>query len=135
MGRWLTLYRDLTSATTDEDKRRIVDDFLARPMCPVSHDMSPSVIGRRLGFSDSSSLTEVERNAVTLARWILKERPNEVHVRALLREARLPGLRSAEQIKAAAKLLVDADWLRTPVIGFGARRKVAYPVNHELWGL
>ncbi|HZZ21074.1 MAG TPA: DUF3987 domain-containing protein [Roseiarcus sp.] len=85
-------------------------------------------------FGDSGA-TDVERNAATLARWIVKERPNEVHVRTLLREVRLPGLRSAEQIKKAADLLVEADWLRAPVVGFGAQRKVAYPVNPRLWGV
>jgi hypothetical protein len=52
----------------------------------------------------------------------------------MLREVRLPGLRSAEQIKTAATLLVDADWLRAPVIGFGAQSKVVYGVNNRLWG-
>jgi Protein of unknown function (DUF3987) len=84
-------------------------------------------------FGDAAT-TGVERTAATLARWILKEQPNEVHVRRMLREVRLPGLRSAEQVKAAAKVLVDADWLREPVIGFGAQSKVAYPVNTRLWG-
>ena len=84
-------------------------------------------------FGDAGA-TDVERNAATLAQWILKERPDEVHVRRLQREVRLPGLRSAEQIKDAAKVLVDADWLRAPVIGFGAQSKVAYPVNPRLWG-
>ena len=74
----------------------------------------------------------LERNAATLAQWIIKERPGEVHVRKLQREIRLPGLRSAEQIKAAAKVLVDADWLRAPAIGFGAQSKVVYAVNPRL---
>jgi Protein of unknown function (DUF3987) len=84
-------------------------------------------------FGDAGA-TDVERNAATLARWILKERPNDAHVRTLIREVRLPGLRSAEQIKAAAKILVDADWLRAPVIGFGAQSKVVYAINPKLWG-
>ena len=84
-------------------------------------------------FGDANA-SEIERNAATLARWIIKDRPNEVHVRALLREVRLPGLRSAEQVKAAAKILVEADWLRAPVIGFGAQSKVVYAINPRLWG-
>jgi hypothetical protein len=84
-------------------------------------------------FGDSGA-TDVERNAATLARWIFKEHPQDVHVRRLLREVRLPGLRSAEQIKAAAKILVDADWLRAPAIGFGAQSKVVYAINPRLWG-
>jgi hypothetical protein len=80
--------------------------------------------------------TEAERNAATLARWILKERPEEVHVRVLIRKIRLPGLRSAEKIKAAADLLVEADWLRAPAkTVFGQpRSRVTYPVNPRLWG-
>jgi hypothetical protein len=84
-------------------------------------------------FGDASA-SDDERGAATLSRWIFKERPEEVHVRTLLREVRLPGLRSAEQIKAAAKILVDADWLRAPVIGFGAQSKVVYAINPRLWG-
>jgi uncharacterized protein DUF3987 len=86
-------------------------------------------------FGDAGA-TDVERNAATLARWIIKERPRDVHVRELLREVRLPGLRSAEQIKAAAKVLVDADWLREPAkTVFGQpRSRVAYPVNPQIWG-
>ena len=84
-------------------------------------------------FGDAGA-SDAERNAATLARWILKEHPHDMHVRRLLREVRLPGLRSAEHVKAAAKILVDADWLRAPVIGFGAQSKVVYAVNPQLWG-
>jgi hypothetical protein len=84
-------------------------------------------------FGDAGA-SDVERNAATLARWIFREQPNELHVRTLLREVRLPGLRSAEQIKAAAKMLVDADWLRAPVIGFGTQSKVVYAINPRLRG-
>jgi hypothetical protein len=83
-------------------------------------------------FGDAAASSD-ERGAATLARWIFKQKPEEVHVRHLLREVRLPGLRSAEQIKGAAKLLVDADWLRAPNIGFGPQSKVAYAVNPRLW--
>jgi hypothetical protein len=86
-------------------------------------------------FGDAGA-TDVERDAATLTRWILKERPDEVHVRTLIREVRLPGLRSAEQIKKAADLLVEADWLQAPAkTVFGQpRSRVAYPVNPRLWG-
>jgi hypothetical protein len=83
-------------------------------------------------FGDAAA-SDDERGAATLARWIFKQRPEEVHVRHLLREVRLPGLRAAEQIKGAAKLLVDADWLRAPNIGFGPQSKVAYAINPRLW--
>lgn len=49
------------------------------------------------------------------------------------REVRLPGLRTAEAIRGAAGLLVEAEWLRPPRIGFGRDSKVAYGVNPKLW--
>jgi hypothetical protein len=85
-------------------------------------------------YGDAAA-TQRERGAATLARWIMKNRPTELHVRKLQREVRLPGLRSAEQIRAAADALVEADWLRAPSPGgeFGQRGRVAYPVNPRLW--
>jgi len=85
-------------------------------------------------FGDAAA-TEIERMAATLARWIAKERPDEVHVRRLQRDVRLPGLRSAEQIRKAADALVEADWLRTPpktIVG-QPRSRVVYPVNPKLY--
>jgi len=43
-------------------------------------------------YGDAAA-NEPERNAATLARWIVAERPAEVHVRHLQREVRLPGIR------------------------------------------
>ena len=81
-------------------------------------------------YGDAAA-TERERGAATLARWIIKTRSRDVHVRHLQREVRLPGLRTAEQIRAAAEVLVEADWLCPPAAGteFGQRGRVAYPVN------
>jgi hypothetical protein len=71
-----------------------------------------------------------ERNATTLARWIMRERPQEVHVRQLQRVVRLPGLGTADGIHAAAGALVEADWLRKPLAGgFQAKPKGIYTVN------
>jgi putative DNA primase/helicase len=41
----------------------------------------------------------------------------------------------AEQIRGAADVLVEADWLQPPAPGsdFGQRGRVAYPVNPRLW--
>jgi Protein of unknown function (DUF3987) len=86
-------------------------------------------------YGDAAA-TEHERRAATLARWIVAERPAELHVRHLQREVRLPGLRASEQIRAAADMLVEADWLRPPARGteFGQRGRVAYTVNPRLFG-
>jgi hypothetical protein len=76
-----------------------------------------------------------DRNAVTLARWIISERPPEVHVRHLQRNVKLSGLQKAGAIHAAAEVLIEADWLCPPPRGteFGPRTRVAYPVNPALW--
>jgi len=85
-------------------------------------------------YGDATA-TERERGAATLARWITSMRPTELHVRHLQREVRLPGLRTAEQIRAAADVLVEADWLRPPARGdeFGQRGRIAYGVSPRLW--
>jgi hypothetical protein len=81
--------------------------------------------------------TDTERRAATLARWIIEERPSEVHVRHLQRKVRLPGLRAAAQIKTAADALIEADWLRAPAkgTGFGQRGRIVYLVNPKLYGV
>ena len=74
-----------------------------------------------------------DRNAATLARWIVKERAQEVHVRRLQREVRLPGLGDAEAIHAAARVLVEAGWLIPPPRGaFQQRAKASYAVNPKV---
>jgi len=85
-------------------------------------------------YGDAAA-TERDRGAATLARWIKNTRPAELHVRHLQREVRLPGLRTAEQIRATAEALVEADWLRPPAAGteFGQRGRIAYAVNPRLW--
>jgi hypothetical protein len=83
-------------------------------------------------YGDAATRPE-DRNAATLARWIVKTRPAEVHVRTLQRDVRLPGLGDAATIKAAAAVLVEAGWLLAPIVGFGAARKVSYVVNPRVW--
>ena len=77
-----------------------------------------------------------DRDAATLARWIAKERPEEVHVRTLQRDVRLPGMATADAIHEAAAVLMDAGWVLAPAGGSGqaGRPKAAYAVNPELWG-
>jgi hypothetical protein len=77
-----------------------------------------------------------DRATATLARWIIKTEPSEVHVRKLQREVRLPGLKEAGTIHKAARALMDAGWLLPPAKGEQSNRgKAAYPVNprvHEV---
>jgi hypothetical protein len=84
-----------------------------------------------------AACTDTERNASTLAAWMIRDRPKEVHVRELQRKVRLPGLRTSADIHAAAELLVEADWLSPPAKAteFGKRTRAAYAVNPRLWQL
>ena len=84
-------------------------------------------------YGDAAA-TQADRNATTLARWVMKEKPDAVHVRTLQRHVRLPGLNSAEKIYAAAQVLIEADWLAPPSSGSqNGRARVAYPVNPALY--
>ena len=80
-------------------------------------------------YGDAAT-SPTDRNVATLARWIVKTRPTEVHVRKLQREVRLAGLSDAPTIRAAADALVEAGWLRLPSAGGrDGRAKVAYAIN------
>lgn len=80
-------------------------------------------------YGDAAA-TDAERAATTLARWIIKAKPDAVHVRTLQRKVRLPGLNTADAIHAAADVLVEAGWLAPPPRGTQqGRAKVAYAVN------
>jgi hypothetical protein len=82
-------------------------------------------------YGDAAA-SESDRKAATLARWIVKARPTEVYVRHVLREVRLPRLKTAEDIHEAARVLIEADWLRDPPAGGGKRPRMAYPVNPKV---
>jgi len=105
----------------------ISESALAAACDVVAHYFMP--MAARV-YGDAAS-PAAERNATTLAKWIMQTRPPEVHVRKLQREVRLPGLGSAEAIHAAAGVLIEADWLRAPPPqkGFQTRPKASYPVN------
>jgi hypothetical protein len=121
MGRYLELFMALRNGASRESTLK---EF---------HSETRRLLARKVHPSDFSNNDVEGRNAATLAKWILAARPNEVHVRRMQREIRLPGLRKADEIKKAADLLVKAKWLRAPVIGFGAQSKVTYAVNPRLW--
>lgn len=62
-------------------------------------------------FGDAA-LSPVERNAASLARYIVKHRLPGFNARKLRRTACLPGLKEADPFNDAIALLADADWLR-----------------------
>jgi hypothetical protein len=74
------------------------------------------------------------RNLATLARWIVKARPSEVHVRQLQRGLRLPGLGEAPAIHEACQGLIEAGWLAAPAaLGIRGRPRAVFHVRPELW--
>jgi hypothetical protein len=81
-----------------------------------------------------AACTELDRITATLARWIKKETPDEIHVRDMQRKVRLPGLTTAGAIHAACEALIEAGWLGQPAgeTGFQQRRAKSYPVSPRL---
>lgn len=77
---------------------------------------------------------KAERDAATLARWIVANRPKEIQGRALQRDVRLPGLSDAESIRAAAAVLEGDGWFLSSAKPAGAGRpRVAWAINPALW--
>jgi hypothetical protein len=103
----------------------------ARAFLAASSFVQSYVLAMAARVYGDATASQIDRNAATLARWIVRTKATEVHVRQLQREVRLPGLKSAEDIHAAAKVLIEADWLKPPAIGKQAQGapRAAYPVN------
>ncbi len=107
------------------------DSFMAA--CTIVEEYFMPMAKKAFG---DATLPTVDRNAATLAKWILQNKPVEVHVRTLLRDVRLPRMNTAEAIHAAARALVDASWLKEPESGSNkGRAKAAYPVNPRIFML
>ncbi|WP_158639297.1 YfjI family protein [Elioraea rosea] len=84
-------------------------------------------------FGDAAA-TEVERDATTLARWIMRTRPAVVNTREVRSSARLPGLREAKRIRTAADYLVEEGWLFAPTpSGEAGRPRADYTMNPRVW--
>src|SRR5262249_42372136 len=80
-------------------------------------------------YGDATA-TQLDRNIVTLSKWIVRTPATQVYVRHMQRVVRLPGLGDAPAIHAAAKALVQAGWLKSPQANaFHQRARGAYAVN------
>jgi hypothetical protein len=64
-----------------------------------------------------------ERNAATVARWLLSKGHDRLNARDFRRTARLPGLWEPQAVDAAIATLVEANWLRPSAILNGPGRK------------
>jgi hypothetical protein len=80
-----------------------------------------------------ASIPEDERNARTLALWIMQTRPERVNVSAIRDTARLSGLRESDAVKAACRFLAEAGWLVEPPRRPG-RPRGDWLVNPRLFG-
>lgn len=75
-----------------------------------------------------------ERNARTLAGWLMDRRPERINVSMIRDEARLNNLRETGPVKQACKFLEDARWLREATLSGGrGRPRGDYRVNPKLW--
>ena len=84
-------------------------------------------------FGDASVPAE-ERNARTLAQWIMRTRPEVVNVSSIRDVARLPGLRVTDAVKQACRFLADARWLsQAEEPGKPGRPRGDWTVNPLLW--
>ncbi|MGI4951927.1 MAG: DUF3987 domain-containing protein [Janthinobacterium lividum] len=84
-------------------------------------------------LGDASVPTE-ERNARTLAEWIMRTRPDVVNVSSIRDGARLPGLRESDPVKQACRFLADARWLLPPAeSGQAGRPRGDWIVSPLLW--
>ena len=98
--------------------------------CALVADYAMPMAARVFG---DAAVPKRERDAATLARWILSTRAPEVHVRRLQKEIRLPGLSMAEDIHMACWTLVEAGWLRELTAGGAVGRpRATYIVNPAL---
>jgi hypothetical protein len=105
----------------------------ARAFAAAAHLLDDYFMPMAERVCGDAAASKKDRNAATLSRWILREKPSEVYVRALQRDVRLPGLTNAAAIHDAAGVLVEADWLNEPSRSSGHRGKAAYPINPRVW--
>jgi hypothetical protein len=61
-----------------------------------------------------ASLPQAERDARTLARWLVRQDPlpETINARELRRMSRGPGITNADRMSAALDELAEADWVR-----------------------
>ena len=80
-----------------------------------------------------ASIPEPERNAATLGKWILRNKPNIINLRQVRRESKLQGLREASAMKAASAQLIEANWLFEIQQSNNHRPRGDYRINPKLW--
>ena len=90
----------------------------------------------RRAYGDAT-LPEDERGARTIARWILKEQFERLNAREMQRKVKLPGLRTAKDVRAALDYMKEASWIWPAPSREGdtaGRQRSDYIVNPKLRG-
>jgi len=89
----------------------------------------------RRAYGDAA-LPDDERGARTITRWILAKGIRRFNASELRRKVKLPGLRTAKEIKAALDDLGGADWIFHRPSREGdtsGRQRADYTVNLSIW--
>jgi len=88
-------------------------------------------------FGDAA-LPDKDRDASTLARWIVSARPEIINTRELYHHVRLPGLTEPKRTRAAIEGLIEAGWLVAAPSrqgGGAGRRREDYRVQDGVYDL
>lgn len=80
-----------------------------------------------------ASLPDADRLGRTLARWVIKNKPEVINTRVLLRSVHLPELNSTEKIRMAVNRLAEAEWLWPAADPTGGRPRNDYRVNPRVY--
>ncbi len=127
----------LRLALTFEGLWNAVDEKGVDHVCKQAVEASTVMIDDYLlpmamrAFGDAA-LTDKERNAAVLAKWILKNRPERINTRELSRGVGTPNLRKTNDIRSAIEVLLEAGWLRANsgrAGGTKGRRRGDYEIN------
>ena len=118
-------------ASADKPEPQQVSDEAMRAAADLMRSYFLPMAARVLG---DASVPAEERNARTLAEWVLRTRPAVVNVSSIRDGARLPGLRESEPVKQACRYLAEARWLsQTDDTGKPGRPRGDWTVNPLLW--
>ncbi len=122
----------LLDAAGGEVPAEVAPRALARAVA-LWEDFAGPMAERVLG---DAALPRHDRDAATLARWLVKTRPASLNARELRRGVRLPGLTTAERVHAALAALEDAGWLEATPERAGdtpGRPRADFRVRPEVW--
>jgi hypothetical protein len=81
-----------------------------------------------------ASLPQAQRDAMTIARWLLKTKPEMINARDLRRQAGFPGPKTPKELDEALEVLSDARWLIQQPSGDGpGRKRKDFAINRAIY--